>query len=134
MIDRRVFFPSLFCMLIVAVFVSLALGRDTVGSEEMIVRTAYVRGGARIRWRGADLKAVVRTPREAELAALMPEKLPPDTSKQLLCPMPGLVVKISVAEGDEVFRMLQQNQAAVNSLATTKGRGELFRERRAGAG
>lgn len=34
-----------------------------------------------------------------------------------------------VAEGDEVFRMLQQNQAAVNSLAATKGRGELFRER-----
>ncbi len=34
-----------------------------------------------------------------------------------------------VAEGEEVFRMLQQNQAAVNSLATAKGRGELFRER-----
>jgi AcrR family transcriptional regulator len=34
-----------------------------------------------------------------------------------------------VAEGDEVFRMLQQNQAAVNSLANAKGRGELFRER-----
>jgi AcrR family transcriptional regulator len=34
-----------------------------------------------------------------------------------------------VAEGDEVFRMLHQNQAAMNSLATAKGRGELFRER-----
>jgi len=34
-----------------------------------------------------------------------------------------------VAEGSEVFRMLQQNQAVVNSLATAKGRGELFRER-----
>ena len=34
-----------------------------------------------------------------------------------------------VAEGNEVFRMLHQNQAAVNSLATAKGRGELFRER-----
>jgi AcrR family transcriptional regulator len=34
-----------------------------------------------------------------------------------------------VAEGDEVFRMLHQNQAAVNSLATAKNRGELFRER-----
>ena len=39
----------------------------------------------------------------AELAALMPEKLPPDTSKLLLCPMPGLVVRIDVEEGDEVF-------------------------------
>ncbi|HEY7143478.1 MAG TPA: TetR/AcrR family transcriptional regulator [Streptosporangiaceae bacterium] len=34
-----------------------------------------------------------------------------------------------VADGNEVFRMLHQNQAAVNSLASTKGRGELFRER-----
>ena len=34
-----------------------------------------------------------------------------------------------VAEGAEVFRMLQQNQAAVNSLATAKSGGELFRER-----
>ena len=37
----------------------------------------------------------------------MPEKLPPDTSKYLLCPMPGLVVRINVAEGDEV----QEGQA-----------------------
>jgi AcrR family transcriptional regulator len=34
-----------------------------------------------------------------------------------------------VVEGDEVFRMLYQNQAAVNSLASAKKRGELFRER-----
>jgi propionyl-CoA carboxylase alpha chain len=57
--------------------------------------------------RGADLKVHVRTPRAAELAKLMPEKLPPDTSKFLLCPMPGLIVKINVAEGDEV----QEGQA-----------------------
>jgi AcrR family transcriptional regulator len=34
-----------------------------------------------------------------------------------------------VADGDEVFRMLHQNQAAVSSLAAAKSRGELFRER-----
>ena len=45
----------------------------------------------------------VLSPRQAELAALMPEKAPPDTSRFLLCPMPGLVVRIDVAEGDEVF-------------------------------
>ena len=83
------------------------LFRGTVGGEEMIVKVTFVRGGARLRWRGADIKAVVRTPREAELAALMPEKLPPDTSKFLLCPMPGLIVKIMVEEGDEV----QEGQA-----------------------
>ena len=32
----------------------------------------------------------------------MPKKLPPDTSKLLLCPMPGLVVSIAVEVGDEV--------------------------------
>ena len=49
----------------------------------------------------------MRTPRQAELASLMPEKLPPDTSKMLLCPMPGLIVSVNVAEGDEV----QEGQA-----------------------
>jgi propionyl-CoA carboxylase alpha chain len=44
----------------------------------------------------------VRTPRHAELAARMPEKLPPDTSKMLLCPMPGLIVRIDVEVGQEV--------------------------------
>jgi AcrR family transcriptional regulator len=34
-----------------------------------------------------------------------------------------------VADGDEVFRMLHQNQAAVQGLAAAKSRGELFRER-----
>ena len=32
----------------------------------------------------------------------MPVKVPPDTSKFLLCPMPGLLVSLAVAEGDEV--------------------------------
>ena len=32
----------------------------------------------------------------------MPIKLPPDTSKLLLCPMPGLVVSIAVKEGQTV--------------------------------
>ncbi|WP_313059402.1 biotin/lipoyl-containing protein, partial [Agrobacterium cavarae] len=54
------------------------------------------------RWHGVDIIAQVRSPRVAELARLMPEKLPPDTSKMLLCPMPGVITSISVAEGDEV--------------------------------
>jgi len=44
----------------------------------------------------------VRSPRQAELAKLMIEKTPPDTSKLLLCPMPGLIVKVEVSVGDEV--------------------------------
>ena len=51
---------------------------------------------------GATEKVFVRTPRESELAKLMPEKMPPDMSAFLLCPMPGLIVSIDVEEGDEV--------------------------------
>ena len=49
----------------------------------------------------------MRTPLQAEMARMMPVKVPPDTSKLLLCPMPGLVVKLDVAVGDEV----QEGQA-----------------------
>ncbi|MEO1492244.1 MAG: acetyl/propionyl/methylcrotonyl-CoA carboxylase subunit alpha [Pseudomonadota bacterium] len=73
-----------------------------IGGIEMSVKVDAISEGFRIRYRGADLDVKVRSPRAAELAALMPEKLPPDTSKMLLCPMPGLVVSIAVEEGDEV--------------------------------
>ncbi|MBL4627344.1 MAG: acetyl/propionyl/methylcrotonyl-CoA carboxylase subunit alpha [Roseicyclus sp.] len=83
------------------------LARLNVGGEPVVLKVAKMPGGFRIRTRGADLKVHVRTPRQAELAKLMPEKLPPDTSRLLLCPMPGLVVKIDVQEGDHV----QEGQA-----------------------
>jgi len=38
----------------------------------------------------------------AELQALMPVKAPPDLSKFLLSPMPGLLTKLSVQLGQEV--------------------------------
>ena len=63
---------------------------------------------------GAFLKAVVQTPLVAKYAALMPVKVPPDTSKFLLCPMPGLVVSIAVEVGDEVFP--GQTLAAVEAM------------------
>jgi len=85
----------------------MSLAAMTVDGQPLVLKVGKISGGFRIRARGADLKVHVRTPRQAELALLMPEKLPPDTSKMLLCPMPGLVVKIDVAEGDEV----QEGQA-----------------------
>ncbi len=84
-----------------------SLARMLVDGEGLVLKVDKITQGFRIRSRGADLKVHVRTPRQAELAKLMPEKLPPDTSKMLLCPMPGLVVKVNVAEGDEV----QEGQA-----------------------
>ena len=44
---------------------------------------------------------------QSELADHMIEKIPPDTSKILMCPMPGLIVKIDVQVGEEV----QEGQA-----------------------
>ncbi|MBI1182575.1 MAG: acetyl-CoA carboxylase biotin carboxylase subunit [Alphaproteobacteria bacterium] len=67
------------------------------------VEVDRLEGGYLLTHDGAFLKAVVLTPQVAEYAALMPVKVPPDTSKMLLCPMPGLVVTIAVSEGEEVF-------------------------------
>jgi len=72
-----------------------------------VLKVGKISGGFRIRSRGADLKVHVRTPRQAELARLMPEKVAPDTSRLLLCPMPGLIVNVAVQVGDEV----QEGQA-----------------------
>ncbi|MCJ9429259.1 acetyl-CoA carboxylase biotin carboxylase subunit [Kordiimonas marina] len=51
---------------------------------------------------GVAMDVRVQTERAAALYKLMPEKVEADTSKMLLCPMPGLVVSINVAEGDEI--------------------------------
>lgn len=83
------------------------LARLMVDGTVLVIKVAKISGGFRIRLRGADLRAHVRTPRQAELAKLMLEKLPPDTSKFLLCPMPGLIAKIMVDVGDEI----QEGQA-----------------------
>ena len=78
------------------------LAEMTVDGAPLVLKVGKISGGFKIRTRGAEIKVHVRNPRQAELALKMPEKLPPDTSKMLLCPMPGLVVKLNVAVGDEV--------------------------------
>ena len=75
-----------------------------VDDEPLVLKVDPIDAGYRIRARGADMKVYVRTPRQAELASLMPEKVAADTSKLLLCPMPGLIVKVDVAVGDEVHQ------------------------------
>ena len=78
------------------------LANMTAGDKSLVIKINKITGGFRMRTRGADLKVLVRTPRQAELSKHMQEKLPPDTSKMLLCPMPGLLVKIDVEIGQEV--------------------------------
>lgn len=56
----------------------------------------------RLSHRGTQIDALVTAPRAAELSRYMLEKVPPDLSKFLLSPMPGLLVRLSAREGDEV--------------------------------
>ncbi len=74
----------------------------SVGGRKVTAQIRPFLNGLRIDWQGLSVRTRVFTPRQAELDRLMPVKLPPDTSKLLLCPMPGLVVAIAVAEGQEV--------------------------------
>ena len=78
------------------------LANMNANDNKLVIKMSKLTGGFRMRTRGADLKVLVRSPRQAELSEYMQEKLPPDTSKMLLCPMPGLIVKIDVKAGQEV--------------------------------
>ncbi len=52
--------------------------------------------------RGAAHTALVLPLRLARHESLMLEKVPPDLSRFLICPMPGMLVKLHVAEGETV--------------------------------
>jgi len=74
----------------------------TFGDEELNVRIAPVRSGFRLTCRGASHIARVLPAHVAPLASHMIEKTPPDLSRFLICPMPGLLVALNVKEGDKV--------------------------------
>jgi propionyl-CoA carboxylase alpha chain len=74
----------------------------SVGDAAIAVQVRSILNGVRLSHAGAQTDARVYTRREAELAALMPLKVAADTSRTLLCPMPGLVKSIAVLEGQEV--------------------------------
>ncbi len=79
-----------------------AVWQGAVGKTRVAAQLRGALNGFRISWRGVAVKANAMLPATAELEKLMPVKLPPDTSKLLLCPMPGLVVSVAVAVGQEV--------------------------------
>ena len=68
-----------------------------VHGKPVSVQVRPILNGYDLAHRGIRARTRVYTEQEAALAALMPEKAPPDTSKLLLCPMPGLVKAIHVA-------------------------------------
>ncbi len=74
----------------------------TVDDAPLSIQVAPTRGGFRLTTRGATHVARVLPAHIAPLARHMIEKVPPDTSKLLLCPMPGLLTQLHVGVGDQV--------------------------------
>jgi len=83
------------------------LANMLVDDTRLTMKVGKITGGFRIRNCGADLKVLVRSKLQSELAQYMIKKDQPDTSKILMCPMPGLIVKIDVEVGD----LVQEGQA-----------------------
>ncbi|MCC5779573.1 acetyl/propionyl/methylcrotonyl-CoA carboxylase subunit alpha [Nitratireductor sp. B36] len=73
-----------------------------VNGRSVAVQVRPILNGVKLAWQGVSADARVMLPRIADLDRLMPVREAPDTSKMLLCPMPGLVVSIAVTEGQEV--------------------------------
>ena len=74
----------------------------TINGQAVIFQQDKAGAGIRLFRRGAQIDVTVCTPRAAELYRHMLEKVPPDLSKFLLSPMPGLLVKLVASEGDEI--------------------------------
>jgi propionyl-CoA carboxylase alpha chain len=72
------------------------------GDMALTVRIARTRGGFRLTTRGAAHEVRVLPASVAPLAAHMIEKVPPDLSRFLVAPMPGLLVRLDVGVGDKV--------------------------------
>ena len=73
-----------------------------VDGHRMIVQVDSTGIGYRLFHGGAEMTSLVLTPQAAALADLMPIKQPPDLTKYLLSPMPGLLVSIAVEPGQKV--------------------------------
>jgi propionyl-CoA carboxylase alpha chain len=76
--------------------------KGTVDGRQRIVQIGRKGRQWRLTTRGASHLADVLPAHVADLSRHMIEKVPPDLSKYLLCPMPGLLTALHVQEGDKV--------------------------------
>ena len=88
-------------------FIEVALFADSEDEDAAPLETYGIqverrRTGYRLTTRGARHEVRVLPTRIAHLAGHMLAKIPPDLSKLLICPMPGLLVKLHVGVGEEV--------------------------------
>ncbi len=78
----------------------LAIAR--INERDVVVQVDPIIEGYRLTHGGVEVETRVRTRQAADFAARMPKKEKPDLSKWLMSPMPGLIVSIAVAPGEEV--------------------------------
>jgi propionyl-CoA carboxylase alpha chain len=76
--------------------------RGTVNGREVCMQVERRNLHYRLFHSGTQVDVMVLTARAAELHALMPDKAPPDLSKFLISPMPGLLTEVAVAAGQEI--------------------------------
>lgn len=81
--------------------------KAVINGSTSIMQVKPITGGYSLTHQGYQIQARVLSAKKAGLADLMIDKAAADTSKMLLCPMPGLLVALHVAEGDDV----EQGQA-----------------------
>ena len=73
-----------------------------VDGKELIVQVRRGLSSYILTHKGVKQEVKVMRPHVSVLDAILPKRIPPDTSNMLLCPMPGLVVSIAVEEGQKV--------------------------------
>ena len=78
------------------------LVRATIDGRFLVAQVDPILEGYVLTHGGAELRVLLRTRRAAEYAARMPPKAAPDTSRLVRSPMPGLIVAVTVAAGQDV--------------------------------
>jgi len=76
--------------------------QGTLNGKSVAAQIRPMLNGVRVSHGGTSTAIRVFTLREAELEALMPPRIEADTSKSLICPMPGLVRALAVVVGQEI--------------------------------
>jgi propionyl-CoA carboxylase alpha chain len=76
--------------------------KATANGDAFEIAVARHRGFWQLTTRGTSHKVVVYPAHVAALTAHMLEKVPPDLSRYLICPMPGLLTALHVGQGDHV--------------------------------
>jgi propionyl-CoA carboxylase alpha chain len=74
----------------------------SIDGAAVAVRVRSIPNGFELAHRGVEARAYVYTQREAQYARLMPVRRSSDSGKAVRCPMPGLIVSVAVAPGQEV--------------------------------